>query len=82
MSSKSGIGDKRGVHSGLGYLQRESLQEIVLKYELTLDLARISLPLHFALAQDTTSMSLGQQRLGVPKVWPLVPEPIGTVAIY
>jgi len=32
------------------------------------DIARLSLPLHFPLAEDTTSMSAGQPRLGVPEV--------------
>lgn len=53
-----------------------------MKHELTWHVARISFPLHFALAEDPTSLPPGQQRLGVPKVRPLEPAPGGTIAIY
>lgn len=53
-----------------------------MKHGLTLYLARISLPLHFALAEDPTSLPPGQQRLGVPKVRSLKPAAGGMIAIY
>ena len=35
-------------------------------------IARLPLSLHFTLAQDETSVSFGQSRLGVPKIWAVV----------
>lgn len=31
--------------------------------------ARVSFPLHLALAKDSASLSLRQQRLGIPEIW-------------
>lgn len=70
------------MYGGLGNLQRGFLQEPGFKYELTSYLARISLPLHFTLAEDPTSLPPGQQRLGVPKVRPLEPAAGGTIETY
>ncbi|XP_021568052.1 E3 ubiquitin-protein ligase RBX1 isoform X1 [Carlito syrichta] len=36
-----------------------------------MDLSCFSLPLHLSLAQNTTGVSIGQQRVGIPKVWAL-----------
>lgn len=61
------------MYGGLGNLQRKLLEKTGLKYELTSNLARISLPLHFALAEDPTSLPSRQQGLGVPEVRSLDP---------
>nr|XP_030711709.1 E3 ubiquitin-protein ligase RBX1 isoform X2 [Globicephala melas] len=39
-----------------------------------MDLSCFSLPLHLPLAQNTAGVSVGQQRVGVPKVWALEKE--------
>lgn len=31
--------------------------------------ARVSLPLYLALAEDSASLSIRQQRLGIPEIW-------------
>ncbi|XP_004397484.1 PREDICTED: E3 ubiquitin-protein ligase RBX1 isoform X2 [Odobenus rosmarus divergens] len=39
-----------------------------------MDLSCFSLPLHLSLAQNTAGVSVGQQRVGIPKVWALERE--------
>ncbi|XP_046502315.1 E3 ubiquitin-protein ligase RBX1 isoform X1 [Equus quagga] len=39
-----------------------------------MDLSCFSLPLHLSLAQNTAGVSVGQQRVGIPKVWALEKE--------
>ncbi|XP_038934770.1 E3 ubiquitin-protein ligase RBX1 isoform X1 [Rattus norvegicus] len=36
-----------------------------------MDLSRFSFPLHLSVAQNQAGVPLGQQRVGVPKVWAL-----------
>ncbi|XP_077908811.1 E3 ubiquitin-protein ligase RBX1 isoform X3 [Ictidomys tridecemlineatus] len=39
-----------------------------------MDLSCFSLPLHLSLAQNTAGVPIGQQRVGIPKVWTLEKE--------
>ncbi|XP_052495680.1 E3 ubiquitin-protein ligase RBX1 isoform X2 [Budorcas taxicolor] len=39
-----------------------------------MDLSCFPLPLHLSLAQNTAGVSVGQQRVGIPKVWALEKE--------
>lgn len=74
MPSKSSISHERRVHSCLGYLQcRLSLSAQLLdKLMFINSTACVPLPLHFALAEDSASLSIRQQRLGIPEIWPVM----------
>jgi hypothetical protein len=37
-----------------------------------LNLARISFSLHLSLVEDSPRLPTGQQRLGVPEIWPVI----------
>ena len=75
LSSQPSLRDERGVHGCLGNLQRKSCSSGERGHEdekLTYDLAaRFPLPLHFPMAQDSTSLPARQPRLGVPEIWSL-----------
>lgn len=71
---KPSVSYERGVHRGLGHLQRMFERDITRRLWLTIT-ARISLPLHFPMAQDATSVPAGQPRLGIPEVRPISEPP-------
>lgn len=55
----------------MGYLQCKKMENPLVLHLLIIDPARLPLPLHFSLVEDTSSLPTRQQRLGVPKVWSL-----------
>lgn len=89
VSGESGVGDQRRVHGGLGRVQRKdnNLHNIthffgIIIYRIhsalslhlsTTKTARFPFPLHFAVAEDATSVPAGQQGVGVPEVRTLEP---------
>jgi hypothetical protein len=71
LSSQPGICHQRGMHRSLGHLQRKAPSISITSHVTDFTQARIPLPLHLALAEDSSSLPPGQQRLGIPKVRPI-----------
>jgi hypothetical protein len=75
MPSQPGIRYQRGMHRGMGNMQRKRTSRLpsccVLCCGLFTDwaVACISLPLHLQMAKSPPSVSTRQQRLGVPEIW-------------
>lgn len=71
MSSEPSISNERGMHCGLGYLQRKNNTIHTHYVLLTCLSACLPLSLHFEMAQGQIRLPAGQQGLGIPEIWSL-----------